>query len=77
MKVIESIPILDKSVSKDIPNGFVINPKSSIELIEKINILHSDKSTLKKYGKNGLEYVKEEFSFDKFKTTFKKILINE
>jgi len=65
-----------ESVSKIIPNGFIINPSSSNELVEKINTLFNDKELLNIYGKNGLKYVEEEFSFNKFKETFKKILLD-
>lgn len=66
-----------ESISKDNPNGFIINPTSLDELVERINILYSNENILKEYGNNGLQYVKKEFSFDNFKRNLKKIIEDE
>ena len=51
-------------VIKDGYNGFLVPEKSEIELAEKINILISDKLLRKKFIKNGLRTVYDNFSWD-------------
>ena len=51
-------------VIKDGYNGFLVPEKSEVELAEKINILISDKLLRKKFIKNGLRTVYDNFSWD-------------
>ncbi len=63
-----------EAVSDKNPNGFVIDPTSEDQFVEKINILYRDKNLQKIFAHNGLENIKNDFSFSKFKYTFEQII---
>jgi len=63
---------------KDGFNGFVVPPRDQETIVKKIKYLFSQPSVLREMGKNGRQYVKENFSYEIFRqnqeTILKKIL---
>lgn len=51
-------------------SGFLINPKSPEELVEKIEFLLDNETFAKSMGKKGKERIKEEFSIEKMTNEF-------
>jgi len=51
---------------KDGFNGFVVPPRDREVIVNKIKYLFSNPTSLKQMGKNGREFVKENFSFEVF-----------
>ena len=55
-------------------NGFVIDPESNKQFIEKVNELYGNNDLVKNMGDNAKRYVENTFAFEKFKTKAKKII---
>lgn len=59
---------------KDNETGFLVEPGNSDDWIEKISILLQNSELQEKFGKEGREFVKNNFSWDKLAEDFSKIL---
>ena len=62
-----TIEIVDDEI-----NGFLVEPKNSNIVAEKITNLLKDEEKRKQFGKNAKEKYKSEFSFDAFSEKYKK-----
>jgi phosphatidylinositol alpha-1,6-mannosyltransferase len=64
------------AISKEYKNGFLINPRSEDELKEAILTLMNDPNLCIEMGKNGRNYVLNNFDFEKFTSIQKEIVKN-
>src|SRR3990167_1906160 len=58
------------TIVKDGYNGFLVRPKSSKEIVEKVNLLLGDEQLRDKMGENAYKTVIEKFSWDKIARRF-------
>lgn len=58
------------TIVKDGYNGFLVRPKSSKEIVEKVNLLLGDNELRNKMGENAYKTVVEKFSWDKIARRF-------
>ena len=62
------------AVSKENPNGFIINPKEADKLANIVKQYFDNPDLGQEHGKNGRKYVMNNFKFDIFKERLKKII---
>ena len=61
------------SIIKDGVNGFLVKPRDSKSIAEKVNLLLENEELRKKMAKKAQEIVKEKFTWDKITTKFENI----
>lgn len=54
--------------------GYIFKDKSVEDLVEKIDMIIKDRSTLEEMGRNAYKHVKEDFQFDKYYNSVVKVL---
>lgn len=64
-------------VVRDGENGFLVQPKNSNQLTQKLKILVEDSDLRKKYGSNALETVDDEFNIEKKVDELKSMYLEE
>lgn len=64
------------TIVKDGYNGFLVRPKSSKEIAEKVNLLLNDEELEQKMGENAYKTVVEKFSWDKIARRFYNLYLN-
>ena len=64
------------AIDTDHANGFSISPIDKKELENRINNYLNDPELLKTHGNNGLDYVKNNFEYEVFKSTLSQIILN-
>lgn len=62
------------AISRELPNGMLINPLDQTQLKEAINLYFNDKNMLSLHGSNGRKFVTGNFEYEKFKEKQKQIL---
>lgn len=60
-------------IIKNEKNGFLINPKNPLELIEKIELLYNNKQLLFQIGKNNRRVFEEKYSLEVFENNLKRV----
>jgi len=60
-------------IIKDGVNGFLVRPRDSKAIAEKVNMLLADEKLRKKMAKKAQETVREKFTWDKITTRFENI----
>ena len=64
----------DKEMMKDGETGYLVREGHSEDIIEKINVLLENKIKSKEMGQKGIEFVKEEFNWEKVAKNFLEII---